>query len=297
MRGHRMIKKFLRKKRTFVQGVATFLSNIHLSNFLEGKIYKGRLKSLCLPGLNCYSCPGATLSCPIGSFQAVVGSDKYSFSYYVAGIMMLFGVLVGRLICGFLCPFGWFQDLLHKIPSKKLSTSKLKILTYLKYVIMVGVVWLMGVIFAGKYGISSPYFCKYICPQGILGAGIPLAITNPSIRNILGSLFSFKFAILVAITVLSVFFYRPFCKWICPLGAFYGLFNKVSIYRYGVDYSKCINCKKCAKACDMDVDMSKQQDSAECIRCGKCVDVCPTKAIYTSIFAENVKQNIKTKEK
>lgn len=273
----------LREKRGYVQAFATLLTNIHLPNFFKGTIYTGKGKVACVPGLNCYSCPGAAGSCPIGSFQAVVGSSKFNFAYYVTGIIILFGVLVGRLICGFFCPFGWFQDLLHKIPTKKFSTEKLKFLRYLKYVILFGVVWLAGILFVDKTGVASPYFCKYICPQGILEGGIPLSLANKAIRATLGHLFILKSTILALVVGLSIIYYRPFCKWICPLGAFYSFFNKISFYQYHVDQNKCISCGRCKKTCKMDVDMSKCQDSLECIRCGECMKVCPTCAISTSL--------------
>ncbi len=284
----------LRKKRGFVQGAATLLTNVHVGNFLKGTIYTGKAKQVCVPGLNCYSCPGATGACPIGSFQAVVGSSKFNFSYYVIGLLILFGTLAGRLICGFLCPFGWFQDLLHKIPSKKFSTENLKYLRYLKYIVLVVSVWLLGLLIVNNVGTSAPYFCKYICPQGILEGGIPLAAASSSIRATLGRLFTWKLVILLAFIVLSVFFYRPFCKWICPLGAFYSLFNKVSFYRYHVDGSLCVHCGKCKRTCKMDVDMASNQSALECIRCGKCMDACPTGAISTSLSklpSANVKGN------
>lgn len=277
------ILSLLRKKRSVTQAIATLLTNIHIPNFFKGTIYTGNAKNVCVPGLNCYSCPGATGSCPIGSFQAVVGSPKFNFSYYITGMLMLFGVLVGRLICGFMCPFGFFQDLLYKIPIKKISTEKIKALKYLKYVFLILFVWLLGVIITDKTAISSPYFCKYVCPQGILEAAIPLSIANASIRATLGKLFAWKFLVLLIFTISSIFIYRPFCKWICPLGAFYSIFNKISFYKYKVDDNLCVHCGKCKRTCKMDVDMSKNQDDLECIRCGKCIDVCPTGAISTSL--------------
>ena len=114
----------LARFRGFIQAGATLLTNLHLPNFAKGALYQGGGKYVCVPGLNCYSCPGAAGACPVGAFQAVVGSSKFRFSYYITGILILFGVLLGRFICGFLCPFGWFQELLHKIPSPKLSTKK-----------------------------------------------------------------------------------------------------------------------------------------------------------------------------
>lgn len=276
------IFSFLRSKRNFVQGIFALITNGKLDNFLKGNIYTGKLKSVCVPGLNCYSCPGALGACPIGSFQAVVGSSKFNFAYYVTGLMLLFGTIFGRLICGFLCPFGFFQDLVHKIPSKKFSTKRFKLLKYLKYIILVLVVWIFGMIFTDNLGIASPYFCKYICPQGILEGAIPLSIANSGIRAILGKLFTFKFVILLIITISSIFIYRPFCKFLCPLGAFYALTNKFSFYQYYVSENKCISCGKCKRICKMDVDITKCQKDLECIRCGECIKACPTNAISTS---------------
>lgn len=273
-------KNFFLSRNT-VQMLATFLTNIHIPNFIKGKLYQGKVKQGCVPGLNCYSCPGATGGCPIGSFQAVVGSSKFNFSYYVSGIMIFFGMMLGRFICGFLCPFGWFQDLLHKIPSKKFSTKKLKALRYIKYGMLAIAVTALPILLINKAGIASPYFCKYVCPQGILEGGIPLSIVDLGIRKALGKLFTLKFSILMSLIVLSVLFYRPFCKWICPLGAFYALFNKFSLFSYYVDPHKCISCGKCSKTCKMDVDITKNNAHTECIRCAECINVCPTKAIST----------------
>ena len=179
-----------------------------------------------MPGLNCYSCPAAAGACPIGAFQAVVGSSNFKFSYYITGFFILLGVTLGRFICGFLCPFGWFQDLLHKIPGKKFSTARLKPLRYLKYIILIVFVIALPMLVTNSIGMGDPFFCKYICPQGVLEGAIPLSLGNSAIRSALGRLFSFKCLILITVIVLSILFYRPFFKWLCPLGAIYSLFNK-----------------------------------------------------------------------
>ncbi len=271
--------KLVAKMRGYVQAAATLLTNIHLPNFFKGRIYQGKGKMVCVPGLNCYSCPAASGACPIGSFQAVVGSSKFNFAYYVTGFLILIGILLGRFICGFLCPFGWLQELLHKIPSKKYSTKKLKALTYLKYVILVVFVITLPILITNDLGMGDPFFCKYICPQGVMEGAIPLAIFNEGIRKALGALFTRKLIILIAVIILSIIFFRPFCKWICPLGAFYGLMNKVSLLGIKVDNDKCILCGKCSRVCEMDVDIRKSINSAECIRCGKCISACPSEAL------------------
>ncbi|MGN0261456.1 MAG: 4Fe-4S binding protein [Eggerthellaceae bacterium] len=152
---------------------------------------------------------------------------------------------------------------------------------FLKYALLV-LVLLLPVLIENSLGLGEPYFCKYICPQGVLQGALPLAAANSGIRAALGPLFSWKFAILLAVIVLSVFFYRPFCKWLCSLGAFYSLFNKISLVRMGVDHGRCISCDACSKACGMDVDVVSHPDHPECIRCGKCVGACPVQAVsYT----------------
>ena len=137
------ISQILSRFRGWLQAGAALLANLHLPNFLKGGIYQGNTKAVCVPGLNCYSCPAASGACPIGAFQSVAGSSKFSFSYYITGFLILLGVLLGRFICGFLCPFGWFQELLHKIPGKKLSARKLKPLTFIKYGVLVIMVILL----------------------------------------------------------------------------------------------------------------------------------------------------------
>ena len=278
--------------RGWIQAAATLLTNIHIPNLFKGKIYQGNVKTMCVPGLNCYSCPAATGACPIGAFQAVVGSSKFKFTYYITGFFILLGVLLGRFICGFLCPFGWFQDLLHKIPGKKLSTAKLKPLRYLKYVILVVFVILLPAFVTNSLGMGDPFFCKYICPSGMLLGGIPLMTYGSLAGNTAagtgtgitswaeaGGLTSLKLGILAATILLSIMIYRPFCKYICPLGAIYSFFNRISLYRYSVDESKCTHCGVCKNVCRMGVDMSTTPNSPECIRCGDCKAACPHHAI------------------
>lgn len=268
-------------KRNFIQLAAMALMNGYVVGYAKGRIFTGASKRVCFPVLNCYSCPGAIGSCPIGSLQSVISGRKYRFSFYVLGFLMLFGILFGRLICGFLCPFGFIQDLLHKIPVPKIKISS-KIdgyLRYLKYIVLILMVIILPMLVRDKYGSGTPYFCKYICPEGTLGAGIPLLIKNNSLRMAIGALFNWKIGIMITILVLSIITYRPFCKYLCPLGAFYGLFNKFSFYQLKVDKEKCTGCKVCEKSCKMGVKITEDINSAECIRCGECIDVCKFNAI------------------
>lgn len=275
-----MVNIFKKNNRHYIQALGTLFFNGNLEGFFKGEIYKGPTKGVCVPVLNCYSCPGALGACPIGSLQAVVGSDR-KFSAYVMGLLILFGITMGRFFCGYLCPFGFVQDLLFKIKIKKIKVkdsihNKLK---YLKYLILVVFVIGLPFIVSIKKGYSDPYFCKYICPAGILEGAVPLLAKNQILRGAIGALFSWKMLLAILFIVLSILIYRVFCKYICPLGAFYGIFNPISFYKLNIDEDKCIKCNKCTTACKMHIEPYKDPNSPECIRCLDCKRACPTKAI------------------
>lgn len=281
-----MIKTIKKHLRTLVQIGFTALTNGYAAGFANGTIYRGPSKSICLPGLNCYSCPGALGACPIGSLQSVLSSRNYQFSFYVVGFLIFIGAVFGRLVCGWLCPFGLVQDLLYKIPfpvkRKKLPGDR--ILKYMKYVVLAGFVILLPLIVLDVVGQGQPWFCKYICPSGTLFAGLPLIGANPLLRSALGWLFTWKFALLTVLLVLSILVYRPFCHYLCPLGAVYGLFHPVSLYRYQVDASACTSCGKCQKTCKLDIPVYQTPNSAECIRCGECLNACPHQALHKTLW-------------
>lgn len=186
---------------------------------------------------------------------------------------------MGRLVCGLVCPFGFLQDLLHKIPFPvKVKTFRGdRTLRKLKYFIFLFLVVILPVIFK-----LTPVFCKYVCPSGTL-AGILLSFTNTELFAVLGKLFTWKLSLLLILIASSVVVYRPFCKYLCPLGAFYAPFNKISVVQLNVDRDKCTHCRACQKVCGMCVDPAENPADTECIRCGKCVSHCPAGALKLSV--------------
>ncbi len=270
--------------RHWVQAAWFAITNGYGTGFLEGHIYRGKTKTVCVPGLNCYSCPGALGACPIGSLQAVMDSGKFRISCYVFGFLLLFGTLLGRFICGWLCPFGLVQDLLHKVPlmKKKKNMPGHRKLIWIKYAVLIlFVLVLPAAVSVTVTGMGEPWFCKYICPSGTLFGGLPLMAVDSGLRAAAGALFGWKFFLLAAVVLLSVKYYRPFCKYVCPLGAVYGCFNPIALYRFRIDRERCVECGACQKACGMDIPVWKTPNSMECIRCGDCRSACPTGAIRT----------------
>ncbi len=271
------IKKWLPTKRKLMQLYFALLFNANLKGFVSGNIYTGSSKKLCVPGINCYSCPGAVGACPLGSFQGSFSAQK-STLFYVGGILALYGILFGRMVCGWLCPFGFIQELLHKIPTPKIKKGPLtRALSWLKYGILVLFVLVIPIAYAFK-DTPFPAFCKFICPAGTIEGGLLLLSNsvNASYFSMLGPIFTWKFLLMISLVVGCVFVFRLFCRFVCPLGALYGLFNKFSFFGMHLDNSKCVGCNLCIKKCKMDI---RHVGDAECISCGECIPVCPTQAI------------------
>ena len=266
--------------RLLFQIIYTIITNGYVYGYLNGKIYKGSLKYACIPGLNCYSCPGAIGSCPLGVLQAALNKKDLEIPFAVIGFFFIFGSLFGRFVCGFLCPFGLLQDLLHKIPlfRKKKQLPFHTVLKYGKYVVLFGLVITGSAFLFGGF-VKAPAFCKFLCPSGTFMGALPLLGTNAALRFRIGGLFFWKLGILIFLVILSVKIYRPFCQYLCPLGAIYGWFNRFCLVQIHWAEDKCISCMACKKACPMNLPPEKISVSPECIKCGKCVEVCPKECL------------------
>ncbi|MBO4884575.1 MAG: 4Fe-4S binding protein [Clostridia bacterium] len=264
--------------RRLVQLYAAVLYNAHLKGFAEGKIYTGPVKAVCVPGLNCYSCPGAIAACPLGALQNAIASSANRPAFYAVGLLMLFGLTLGRVVCGWLCPVGLIQEFLHRVPTPKLKKNRLtRALSWVKYAILSVFVVLIPLWNAFRR-VPLPAFCKYICPAGTLEGAVGL-LANPAnadMFGMLGFLFTWKFLIMMIVLTACVFVYRAFCRFLCPLGAIYGLFARVALAGVRVDGPACSGCGACVSLCPMDI---RRVGDHECIHCGQCISACPEKAI------------------
>jgi len=262
--------------RRWIQIAATIISNAYLLFPFTRNIYQGKLKSVCIPGLNCYSCPAATGACPLGAIQNALATIRPNFNagrfhigLYVLGFLGITGSLVGRMPCAWVCPFGFLQELVHKIPSRTIEIPRW--LTWMKYGFLAFFVVLLPLLVVDMFGYGMTWFCKYVCPAGTLEAGFPMMILQPQLRELIGPLFISKTVILLLILILMVFIRRPFCRIVCPLGALYSLFNRVSVFRMVHHPDKCVLCGECYRNCPMGVKFYEGANQADCIRCLKCM--------------------------
>ena len=244
------------------------VTNGYLKGLLPaGTLWQGQSRGFCVPALNCYACPASIFACPIGTLQHFV--IIRAVPMYFLGLFVTFCLAIGRMACGTICPFGYLQEILHKFQSSKLRIPAW--MTYIKYAVLAGLVIVI------PYYTLQPWFSK-LCPVGTLIAGLPWVTINPEIRMMVQQLFWVKVAILITVVVLSVFFKRPFCRVICPLGAIFSFFNRISILRLSWTEEWCTHCDKCTRICPMDISVYKDANNHNCIRCLDCTQ-CPAVSV------------------
>jgi len=254
-------------------------------------------KEICIPVLNCWGCPVASLSCPVGALGQMLALGLVPFM--VLGTFIIFGVTVGRLLCGWACPFGLLQELVGRQPFRRLRLPSFfacgRYLALVFLVIIAALLWGDGTGDRPPRSVANHVFFCNSCPAGALTAALPsdyilrveVARASgepaPALKGarvvwsrIVGA---WKFWIMVAIFALCVLFPRFFCRAICPVAAILGIFNRISFYRYRFSQEKCIDCKICQKVCPTRHDPSVSPNGPDCIRCLECREQCPTGAL------------------
>ncbi len=268
----------MRKLRPFRLGqiIAMLIQLSYYPALWTGHIYQGFTKRFCVPILTCWTCPLSRFGCPMGSLQYFIG--RHQIPFYIAGFFGAVGILVGRMSCAWVCPLGFFQDLLKKISKIKVNLPQW--LTYTKYAVLIGIAGI------AVYLTTEPWFCK-LCPAGALEAGIPMVLADKTgaLKALVGWLFKTKIVILGFIIIGSIFIKRFFCRALCPIGAIYSVFNRISLVRMSVDPNKCgeKKCNLCRKVCPVDINIYDNPNAKECIRCLECKYKCPKLAVSVAV--------------
>jgi polyferredoxin len=221
--------------------------------------------------------PPVDALCPFGGLEAIYKfliSGEFLQRTNLSNFVLLGGtialvIVVGRFFCGWICMLGFLQELFgklgHKIFKRKFNIPNAvdKYLRYLKYLVFAAVViltWKAGDLIIRPY---DPYVAWAHIPSGF---------------EVFED-FLIGFIILAASLMLSMLYDRFFCKYICPLGGFLGILNRIGLYKITRDASTCIDCKECDSVCpvNLNISTSERVTSSECINCLQCVTNCPTK--------------------
>lgn len=229
-------------------------------------------KWLCMPVLNCHSCALSFFACPIGVFSHFAG--WHLFPFIALGTVLLLGAMLGRLFCGWVCPFGFLQDMLHKLPGPKIRLPAWT--SYIKYVVLILGVFVLPFALGANTWFS---FCR-ICPASALQVTIPNFVMKGLPQQILPMVV--RLAFLLVIIELAILSSRAFCKMLCPIGAILSPLNYVSLWAIKRPTENCVSCGKCDAICPADGAPSSRVSTgenanreADCIVCHDCQKICP----------------------
>lgn len=270
--------RFRHRTRLRYQLASLVLSNLSLA---------GALKFLPYPFLHCYACPLAVAACPIGTLQhfIIVGE----IPLFLMGFIAATGLLLSRLPCGWLCPFGFIQDVFRR-SGAAIGIREIRLPGGLTQVISRFLIVIILVLLLPDFT-GNPWFCR-LCPAGTLEGGIWIPFLRPSVRSLIGAFYWFKIALLAVVILLALSSRRPFCRFMCPMGFLLGLAGAVGAFngskwpRREFLPQKCNACSLCRDACPVGLDPSIRAkgfpgiiiESLNCIDCDEC-KICPTGAI------------------
>ena len=222
------------------------------------------------PVFYCYGCPAAAFACPIGIFQNYAALGMFPF--YAIGTLGVFALILGRFWCGWACPFGTVQDFVVWI-RRRGDPVKVRRFPWFSFVVLGGAL-------IAAWVATDALFCK-VCPAGSLFAAIPQRFASPGLP--FGTFFYVHIGTLVVSVVAFFLVGRFWCRYLCPLGGIFGVFNRVGIVKVKLDEAKCTHCGKCLEVCPVKIERPEDiENSIDCIRCGKCIDACPTDGLRIS---------------
>lgn len=237
-----------------------------------------RLHNMCAPVFHCHACPLSTFACPIGIIAQF--SALHIFPFIAIGILIVAGILFGSLVCGWVCPFGFLQDLIGKIPTPKFDLPKWT--SSLRYVVLIGTVLAVPYFF----GEGHPLFICRVCPAGALESAVP----NIAGQALAGQKIAWPNAVkltILGLFLIGIFFVkRPWCRILCPLGAIFSLFNRVSAFFLRFNADECTNCEQCHKLCEYGIEPERSPNDFRCVRCLECIRCGPQALTFGSIFEQ-----------
>ncbi|MGY4707451.1 4Fe-4S binding protein [Candidatus Bipolaricaulota sp. J31] len=218
------------------------------------------ISSLAVLGFYFGGCP-----CPVGSVTKLgfIFTDPvvYLIPFVLFLIPVVAALLVGRVFCGWVCPLGAVQEALGGWSRRRntVPTTLDRPLRYLKYLLLAGLVALAALGVRLHWSRYDPFRAIFT------GSGTWIAI-----------------GLAAAFGSLSLVVYRPWCRYVCPLGAVLALATRAGLARRGVDAESCVGCGLCARNCALGaiaVKGGKARLTGECIRCGDCALTCPGDAL------------------
>lgn len=224
--------------------------------------------------------------CPFGAvesfftllFKGEFLQRIFTSSFILLGIFAIATLVLGRVFCSYFCPLGtvqeWIRNLGRKLGIKKdfeIPEKFDKYLRYLKYIILIIIVYF-------SFYLGTLIFRSYDPYSAMMHIGREFS------ENIVG------YVILIIIIIASLFTKNIWCRYLCPLGAFFGILKRFSFIKIERNTKTCTKCSICNKSCpaNLDIKNAKIIKDSDCVSCGKCIGSCPKGSLEYKIFNKNI---------
>jgi Fe-S-cluster-containing hydrogenase component 2 len=206
---------------------------------------------------------------PIGAIFNIVPKSGFTFdvALFILGIAIFISLFLGRFYCGWICPLGAVQELIHPGTKAQMPSAMDALLKYLKYLVLLSFLYL-------AWRTGNNLWSDYE-PLKVLihfkGTGLALLV-------------------LIVTLIVSVLIERPFCRYVCPMGAILALSSRLALFKMRTDAVACMVCGKCTSGdCSMNAIESHNTitdlpeiNSSECIYCLRCQKICQRSALRIS---------------
>jgi len=219
--------------------------------------------------------PSVDAICPFGgleSLYSLVTNGEYVDRVLASSVVLLvlitgLTIISGRSFCGWICPLGTLQGIMHGIGRAVLrkrrpvtipNESKIRLTRYIVFIVFTVGAW---------YGSKL-----LIRPYDPWVAWMHMSEFEHAVEE-----FIIGIIILFVVLIISIGISRVFCRYMCPVAAFLSLVSFLSISRIYRDEDRCTKCSLCDKRCPVGLEVSNTQNVSrqECISCGECISACP----------------------
>ncbi len=253
----RSIKSY---RRTVQVAVMIGIFVIPFLNVLELHFIKGTFISMDVGDL--------AMSDPLAIFQAVIASKEFSFTMLASVVVPLLAmVLLGRIWCSWMCPYYTLVEFIGYIRSKlKLKSTKPSYSNQLPHrTNRVRFLFLLFGVFLT--GVAAIPLLNLISAPGV--------ISSQALVLVKSHYLTLEIGFILVLLILEFFYYRFWCRYLCPTGTFLSLFKSKRGLHIGKMKPACSGCKRCQKTCPMLLDPFAEGDNLLCFNCGDCIDACP----------------------
>ncbi|HUT30612.1 MAG TPA: 4Fe-4S binding protein [Sedimentisphaerales bacterium] len=220
---------------------------------------------------------------PLAAIGTILTEHSLYYPLLWAAATLILTIIFGRFFCSWVCPFGSLHNFVswlgnrRKPTAQKIELNKYRKAQRIKYFVLV-----FFLAMAAFPSIAATLQTGLLDPIPFVTRSFnlvllpifdkPANIASASDRFYEGAWLIF--AIFLTAILLNLVIPRFYCRFVCPLGALFGVIGRFAVWRIGKNQSECINCRMCEKSCEGGCEPTQNIKISECVLCFNCRQDC-----------------------